>query len=122
MKLPNGYGSAVKLSGKRRKPYQVRKTVGWHYDEEKDTQVQDMITVGYTATRAEGLQIIPALFCYSGILSGYMTASSLRIFPSSGSGLSIFSRSQMLPDTGLLITPANSETRSSGGLDGGRRN
>ena len=99
MKLPNGYGSAVKLSGKRRKPYQVRKTVGWHYDEEKDTQVQDMITVGYTATRAEGLQIIPALFCYSGILSGYMTASSLRIFPSSGSGLSIFSRSQMLPNT-----------------------
>ena len=81
MKLPNGYGSAVKLSGKRRKPYQVRKTVGWHYDEEKDTQVQDMITVGYTATRAEGLQIIPALFCYSGILSGYMTASPPRIFP-----------------------------------------
>ena len=71
MKLPNGYGSAVKLSGKRRKPYQVRKTVGWHYDEEKDTQVQDMITVGYTATRAEGLQIIPALFCYSGILSEF---------------------------------------------------
>ena len=43
-------------------------------------------------------------------------------FPSSGSGLSIFSRSQMLPDTGLLIMPANSETRSSGGLGGGRRN
>ena len=45
MKLPNGYGSVVKLSGKRRKPYQVRKTVGWHYDEAKDKQVQDMITI-----------------------------------------------------------------------------
>ena len=53
MKLPNGYGSVVKLSGKRRKPYQVRKTTGWHYDKEKDRQVQDMITVGYAATRAE---------------------------------------------------------------------
>lgn len=57
MKLPNEYGSVVKLSGKRRKPYQVRKTTGWHYDKEKDRQVQDMITVGYAATRAEGLQI-----------------------------------------------------------------
>ena len=52
MKLPNGYGSVVKLSGKRRKPYQVRKTVGWHYDEVKDKQVQDMITIGYAATKA----------------------------------------------------------------------
>jgi hypothetical protein len=24
MKLPNGYGSVIKLSGKRRKPYAVR--------------------------------------------------------------------------------------------------
>ena len=58
MKLPNGYGSVVKLSGKRRKPYQVRKTVGWHYDEAKDKQVQDMITIGYAATRADGLQML----------------------------------------------------------------
>ena len=58
MKLPNGYGSVVKLSGKRRKPYQVRKTTGWHYDKEKDRLVQDMITVGYAATRAEGLQML----------------------------------------------------------------
>ena len=58
MKLPNGYGSVVKLSGKRRKPYIVRKTVGWHYDKEKDKQVQEMITIGYTATKAEGLQML----------------------------------------------------------------
>ncbi len=58
MKLPNGYGSVVKLFGKRRKPYIVRKTVGWHYDKEKDKQVQEMITIGYTATKAEGLQML----------------------------------------------------------------
>lgn len=58
MKLPNGYGSVVKLSGKRRKPYIVRKTVGWHYDKEKDKQVQEMITIGYTATKAEGLLML----------------------------------------------------------------
>ena len=58
MKLPNGYGSVVKLSGKRRHPYQVRKTVGFHYDEEKDKQVQDMITIGYAATKTEGLQML----------------------------------------------------------------
>lgn len=58
MKLSNGYGSVVKLSGKRRKPYQVRKTVGWHFDKEKDTQVQDFIIIGYVPNRAEGLQML----------------------------------------------------------------
>ena len=36
MKLPNGYGSVVKLSGKRRKPYMVRKTTGYHIDPVKE--------------------------------------------------------------------------------------
>lgn len=58
MKLPNGYGSVVKLSGKRRKPYLVRKTSGWHYDKEKDKQVQDFIIIGYTATKSEELQLL----------------------------------------------------------------
>lgn len=58
MKLPNGYGSVVKLSGKRRKPYIIRKTAGWHYNKSKDKQVQDFIIIGYTATRAEGLQML----------------------------------------------------------------
>ena len=30
MKNPNGYGSVTKLSGNRRKPFWVRKTVGWN--------------------------------------------------------------------------------------------
>ena len=58
MKLPNGYGSVVKLSGKRRNPYLVRKTNGWHYDKEKDKQVQDFIIIGYAPTRADGLQML----------------------------------------------------------------
>lgn len=36
----------------------MRKTVGWHYDKEKDKQFQDMITIGYTATKAEGLHML----------------------------------------------------------------
>lgn len=58
MKLPNGYGTVYKLSGKRRKPYIVKKTVGWHFDEKKDKQVQDYVIVGYAAIRAEGLQTL----------------------------------------------------------------
>lgn len=29
MRLPNGYGSVTKMSGKRRKPWRVRVTIGW---------------------------------------------------------------------------------------------
>ena len=56
MKLPNGYGSVVKMGGHRRKPYAVRKTVGWRYDQEKDRQVQEYVIIGYAKTKAEGLK------------------------------------------------------------------
>ena len=46
------------MSGKRRRPYAVKKTVGWHWDEAKQKQVQEQITIGYAATRAEGLQML----------------------------------------------------------------
>ena len=46
------------MSGKRRRPYVVKKTVGWHYDEVKDKMIQDQMTIGYAATRAEGLQML----------------------------------------------------------------
>lgn len=52
MRLPNGYGSVYKLSGNRRKPYIVRKTVGW------EGAKQQYITIGYAATREEGLQLL----------------------------------------------------------------
>lgn len=50
MKNPNGYGSVVKLSGNRRKPFWVRKTIGWN---EKGYPKYE--TIGYYATREEGM-------------------------------------------------------------------
>lgn len=49
MRNPNGYGSVYKLSGKRRRPWIVRKTIG--YDE--NTGHQKYITIGYYKTQAE---------------------------------------------------------------------
>lgn len=53
MKLPNGYGSVVKQSGNRRKPYAVRKTIGFNA---KGYPIYRHI--GYTATREEGLALL----------------------------------------------------------------
>lgn len=50
MKLPNGYGSVYKLSGKRRKPWVARKTIGY---DERAYPVYEYL--GYYATRAEAL-------------------------------------------------------------------
>ena len=51
MRLPNGYGSVYKLSGKRRKPFMVRKTIGWD-----DDGKQLYRTVGYYETKKLALQ------------------------------------------------------------------
>lgn len=58
MKLPNGYGSIYKLSGKRRKPWAVQKTVGWTIDPETKKNKQQRITIGYCATKGEALQLL----------------------------------------------------------------
>ena len=50
MKLPNGYGSIIKLSGNRRKPYQVRITKGF-----TDEGKQIYMYLGYFAKRDEAL-------------------------------------------------------------------
>lgn len=50
MKLPNGYGGVVKLSGKRRNPWRARKTKGW-----SDDGKQLYINIGYFKTREEAL-------------------------------------------------------------------
>ena len=55
MKLPNGYGSVYKLSGKRRKPWIARKTSGWDIDEASEKTKQKYKTIGYFATRQEAL-------------------------------------------------------------------
>ncbi|MCC8014693.1 MAG: tyrosine-type recombinase/integrase [Eubacterium sp.] len=53
MKLPNGYGSVVKLSGNRRRPYAVRKTLGFD-----DRGYPIYSYIGYTETRQEGLMLL----------------------------------------------------------------
>lgn len=50
MRNPNGYGTVVKLSGNRRKPYAVRKTIGW-----TDKGYPIYKAIGYASTRQEGM-------------------------------------------------------------------
>lgn len=57
MRLPNGVGSAYKLSGNRRNPWCARKTTGW-----KDNGQPIYQFIGYYPTRQEALT---ALFDYN---------------------------------------------------------
>lgn len=58
MRLPNGFGSVKKMSGKRRKPWIVQKTIGWEWDEARGKNIQKLATIGYAATKAEGIQML----------------------------------------------------------------
>lgn len=75
MKLPNGYGSVHKLSGKRRKPWAVRKTDSWEYyykgtdtlaknptpeeiNSGKVTAKRSYKYIGYYETRQQALQAL----------------------------------------------------------------
>ena len=51
MKNPNGYGSVIKLSGKRRRPFAARITVGY-----EDNGKQIYKYLGYYETRKEAMQ------------------------------------------------------------------
>lgn len=53
MKNPNGFGTVSKLSGKRRKPYMARITVGWD-----ETGRQKRHIVGYFTTKQEALKAL----------------------------------------------------------------
>lgn len=53
MRLPNGYGTVARLSGKRRRPYIIKKTVGWN-----EKQHPIIVIIGYTTTREEGLELL----------------------------------------------------------------
>ena len=55
MKLPNGFGSVYKLSGKRRNPWVARKTAGWTFNEEKKRSYPIYQFVGYYSSRQEAL-------------------------------------------------------------------
>ena len=58
MKLANGTGSVYKLSGNRRNPYIVRKTIGWEIDSITEKRKQLYLTIGYAPTRAKGLEML----------------------------------------------------------------
>ena len=53
MRNPNGYGSIYKLSGKRRKPFIVRKTIGWD-----DNGKQLYRTIGYYEKRQDAMNAL----------------------------------------------------------------
>lgn len=58
MRLPNGYGGVVKLSGNRRRPYAARITTGWHTNDATGKRIQHYQILGYAASRSEALQIL----------------------------------------------------------------
>lgn len=58
MKLPNGFGSVYKNSGKRRKPWVARVTVGWELDVQGNRVKQLYKPIGSFATRAEALDAL----------------------------------------------------------------
>lgn len=55
MRLPNGFGSVYKLSGKRRRPWVARKTMGYDFDEEKGKAYPIYKFIGYYATKQEAM-------------------------------------------------------------------
>ena len=55
MKLPNGFGSVYKLSGRRRRPWVAAKTFGWEFDEKGQKVKQKQQAIGYYATRQEAM-------------------------------------------------------------------
>lgn len=57
MRLPNGYGTVVKLAGNRRKPWRVRKTRGWEVRDGKKVK-QLFEELGCYATKAEALKVL----------------------------------------------------------------
>ncbi|MDO4331778.1 MAG: tyrosine-type recombinase/integrase [Eubacteriales bacterium] len=55
MKLPNGFGSVYKLSGKRRHPWVAAKTFGWEINENTGKAKQIQRPIGYYATKQEAM-------------------------------------------------------------------
>lgn len=56
MRLPNGYGSIVKMSGNRRRPYCVR--LGASYSSDGRTLTETRPVLGYYSTRKEALEAL----------------------------------------------------------------
>lgn len=61
MRLDNGFGSVVKQSGKRKKPYIVRVTDGYEIDAKSGKKKQIKKVLGYASTKKEGIKMLE---CY----------------------------------------------------------
>ncbi|MDY5554320.1 MAG: hypothetical protein SPG59_02620 [Blautia sp.] len=80
MKLPNGYGSVTKMSGRRRNPWVARKTDGYELDPEKGTKKQKYIIIGYAPTKAEGLKMLADLqFVIDDCDKNYPTFKKIKV-------------------------------------------
>lgn len=58
MKMPNGYGTVFKLSGKRRKPWVARKTIGWKDIPDKEKEYPIYQVIGYYERRELALEAL----------------------------------------------------------------
>ena len=58
MKMPNGYGSVYKLSGRRRRPWAARKTVGWKIDEKTGKSFPEYQFIGFYKTKNDALKAL----------------------------------------------------------------
>ena len=71
MRNPNGYGTVAKLSGQRRRPYIVKKTIGWN---DKGYPIYDII--GYAETREAGNIMLAESTVILGMLTGPRSPST----------------------------------------------
>lgn len=58
MRLPNRTGTITKLSGKRRKPWQAKRFVGWKVDDEKRTMRPVYRSIGTFAKKSEAMKAL----------------------------------------------------------------
>lgn len=58
MRFPNGYGSIVKLAGKRRKPFAVRVTADYAVDVSAQKATQKYKYIGYYEKRADAIRAL----------------------------------------------------------------
>lgn len=73
MRLPNGFGSVIHLSGNRRRPFLARKTVGYN-----DLGRQIYYNLGYFTTREEAIHALSDYNRKSVIVTPNITLSKLQ--------------------------------------------
>jgi len=70
MRLPNGFGSVTKLSGKRRNPWRARATRGWEITEKGTKQLY--VNLGCYEKKIQGIQALTAYHNDPDIFTGLL--------------------------------------------------